>query len=250
MKVIRSCLSYTVFFFATIILGIAAIAVAYTTRRTDWAHLVGRLWGNVNLWCTGVKVKMEGLENIDPNRAYVYASNHQSSFDILALLGRLPVQFRWLAKEELFRVFVFGPAMKAIGYIPINRTDRRKSFESINRAAAGIRNGTSVVIFPEGTRSVDGVLQDFKKGGFILAIKSQQPIVPISISGSFPILSKSGGWVVHPGTIRITIGRPIPTEGCSTKDRDMLMEKVRHAIREHLTQREGGLLPDRPTVSS
>ena len=230
---------------STVILGITAIAVSYVTRRPDWGHLVGRLWGNVNLWCAGAKVQMEGLHNIDPRRAYVYAANHQGGFDILSLLGKLPVQFRWLAKEELFRIFVMGPAMKAIGYIPIDRTDRRKAFESINQAAARIRNGTSVVIFPEGTRSLDGVLQEFKKGGFMLAIKSGQPIVPISISGSHAILPKKGSWIVNPGTIRITVGTPIPTEGCTSKDRDRLMGEVREAIRQHLTLREGGLLPNR-----
>jgi 1-acyl-sn-glycerol-3-phosphate acyltransferase len=250
MKVIRSCIAYLVFFITTVILGLIAIAVAYITRRTDWAHLVGRLWGNVNLRCTGVKVHVEGLENIDPGRAYVYAANHQGGFDILAILGRLPVQFRWLAKEELFHVFVMGRAMKAIGYIPINRQDRRKAFESITRAAEKIRSGTSVVIFPEGTRSPDGIMRDFKKGGFILAIKSQQPIVPVSISGSHAILPNKRDWIVNPGVIHIAIGSPIPTEGCTARDRDRLIERVRQAIREHLTVKEGGLLPDREPSSS
>lgn len=250
MKVIRSCIAYLVFFISTLILGLTAIVVSFVTRRADWAHIVGRLWGNVNVWCAGVAVRVEGLENIDPKQAYIYIANHQSSFDILSLLGKLPFQFRWIAKEELFHVFVLGAAMKGAGYIPIDRSDRHKAFESISQAAEKIRSGTSVVIFPEGSRSPDGTLQDFKKGGFILAIKSQQPLVPVSISGSHPILPKKGGWVVNPGTIHITIGSPIPTKGCTSRDRDRLIERVRQAILEHLTVDEGGLLPNRKPDAS
>lgn len=241
MKTIRSLLFYTGLFLSTLILGTAATLVSFTTGRKEWGHLCGRLWGNINLRVAGVKVVLNGLEHIDPNQAYIYAANHQSWFDIFAILGKLPVQFRWLAKQELFKIPILGGAMSAIGYIPIDRSDRRKAFESLNRAAAQVQNGTSIVIFPEGTRSPDGVLQSFKKGGFILAIHSQQPLVPISISGSYRILPKQAGWELHPGVIEMTIGRPIPTAGYTTRDRDILISKVREAIRLHLTEREGGI---------
>ncbi|MFP5213686.1 MAG: lysophospholipid acyltransferase family protein, partial [Acidobacteriota bacterium] len=108
-----------------------------------------------------------------------------------------------------------------------------------------IHNGTSIVIFPEGTRSPDGQLQEFKKGGFILAIKSQQPILPISISGSYRIFPKTGGWIINPGVMHITIGRPVPTAGLTMKDREELIATVRETIRKPLTISEGGELPDR-----
>lgn len=244
MKLFRSLLFYVCLFLSTLYLGTAAVVVSYLTKKKDLAHLVGRLWGNVNLWTAGVTVKTTGMENINPQYAYVYAANHQSWFDIFAVLGKLPVQFRWLAKEELFRIPVLGQAMASIGYIPINRSDRRKAFSSINEAAKRVKSGTSVVIFPEGTRSLDGVLQAFKKGGFILAIHSQQPIVPVSISGSQRILPKKGDWKIQPGTIHMSIGKPIPTAGLSTRDRDKLIAAVRDAIRRNLTEIEGGLLPD------
>lgn len=242
MKVLRSLLFYVCLFLSTLYLGIAAVAVASITRKEEKAHLVGRLWGNVNLWIAGVKVQLSGMENIDPRQAYVYAANHQSWFDIFAILGKLPVQFRWLAKHELFRIPVLGKAMSSIGYIPIDRDDRRKAFASINHAAERVKRGTSVVIFPEGTRSRDGVLQAFKKGGFILAIHSQQPVVPISISGSYHILPKQGDWKIRPGVIRMTVGRPIPTAGLGVKDRDQLIHEVRHNIRKYLTVAEGGMM--------
>ncbi|MGV8074268.1 MAG: lysophospholipid acyltransferase family protein [Syntrophobacteraceae bacterium] len=241
MKVIRSVLFYIVLFLSTILVGLSAIVSFYVTGRNEYAHICGRFWAKVNLWAAGVTVHAEGLENIEPNRSYVYAANHQSFFDIPAAYAALPVQFRWLAKKELFGIFIFGPAMSATGAIPIDRGDSRKAFESLNEAAAKVQSGTSVFIFPEGTRSSDGRLLDFKTGGFILAIKSQQPILPVSISGSYKVMSKKGGWVLNPGVIRVTVGKPIATIGLKTKDRDAVMSLLREAIRKNLTEEEGGL---------
>lgn len=245
MPALRSVLFYVVLFASTVWLGLLAIGLALFTGNADLAHLAGRIWGNVNLWTAGVRVEVRGLDRIDPRKSYIYASNHQSWFDIFAILGKLPVQFRWLAKEELFHLPILGLAMRSIGYIPIDRRDRRKAFHSINRAAQQVKDGTSIVIFPEGTRSVDGVLKDFKKGGFILAIKSQQPMVPISLSGSHRILPKTGDRTIQPGTILMTLGEPIATAGLTTADRNRLIEAVKQGIRSHLTEREGG---DRPSA--
>lgn len=239
MRTVRSIAFYVLLFFGTIFFGVCAMVAAYITRNSDSAHLVARRWGNFNLRVAGVKVEVSGLENISPGMSYIYAANHQSWFDIFAMLGKLPVQFRWLAKEELFSVFALGPAMKASGYIPIDRSDHRKAFASLQNAAERVRGGTSVVIFPEGTRSPNGVLQEFKKGGFVLAVKSKHPIVPVSISGSYKILPKKGGWKLHPGTIRMTIGQPIPTAEAA-RNREELMNTVREAIKKHLTPEEAG----------
>jgi 1-acyl-sn-glycerol-3-phosphate acyltransferase len=245
MRSVRSIWFYVVLFLSTMFFGSLAVITALITRRSDLAHLCARAWGNVNLWGGGVRVDVHGLENIDPSSSFVYAANHQSWFDIFTMLGKLPVQFRWLAKAELFKVFMLGPGMRAAGYIPIDRSNRRQAFRSISIAAQRIQEGTSVVIFPEGTRSPDGTLQDFKKGGFMLALQSQHPIVPISISGSHQIFPKRGDWRIQPGRVQMTIGTAIPTAGLASKDRDALMAQVREAIRTHLTIREGGILPDR-----
>ncbi len=244
MNLVRSIWFYLVLVGSTLSLGAGSILVAMITGRSDLAHGIARVWGNINLWAAGVKVEVRGLENIDPSNSYVYAANHQSLFDIFTLLGKLPVQFRWLAKTELFNIFVLGRAMRAAGYIPIDRGNRRRAFESMSIAAQRIREGTSVVIFPEGTRSLDGVLQEFKKGGFILALNSQHPIVPITISGSHRILPKRGSWRIHSGHVVMTVSTPIPTHGLTSRERDELLREVRDAIRKHLTIREGGLLPD------
>jgi 1-acyl-sn-glycerol-3-phosphate acyltransferase len=222
------------------LLGTLAFVASSVTRQPKWAHLLGRLWANLNLWVAGVRVRLEGFENLNPGQAYVFLSNHQSGFDILALMGKLRVQFAWLAKEELFRIPILGHAMRAAGYIPIDRSDRRKAVESLNQTAAKVQKGTSVMIFPEGTRSPDGVLQEFKKGAFLLAIKSQQRIVPIAISGSHRVLAKRGKWILEPGVIDITVEKPISTVGLTVKDNDTLMHTVRETIRQHLRPEEGG----------
>jgi 1-acyl-sn-glycerol-3-phosphate acyltransferase len=240
MKLIRSIFFYIILVFSTIIFGSSAIVTSYFSRT--WPRIMARLWGRTNLWAAGAKVTVNGLENIDSRGPYILASNHQGWFDIFAALSDIPIYFSWLAKEELFKIPVLGRAMYSAGYIPIDRSDRRKALISMNKAAEAVRNGTSIFIFPEGTRSVDGVMKEFKKGGFVLAAKSRQPIVPISISGSYRILPKSS-WMIHSGPIRITIAKPVmcPEDGgTSAKNRDLLLHQVREAIRSNLTEEEAG----------
>ncbi len=237
MTLLRSIFFYTILVFSTIVLGTSTIVGSLAGKR--WPRFMAWLWGRTNLWTAGVKVKLEGGEYLDPGKPYILASNHQGWFDIFATLGYVPVPFSWLAKEELFKIPILGRAMLSAGYIPIDRSDHRKALVSMNRAAQKIRQGTSVFIFPEGTRSPDGVLREFKKGGFVLAAKSEQPIVPISISGSHRILPKESR-MVHPGEIRIIISRPILPDGADSKSRDLLMRKVREAIRSNLSAEEAG----------
>jgi len=236
---LRSLLFYLILFLATVFCSIAAICAALVTRGGNGPHLVGRLWSRIMLFTSGVKVQVEGLHNINPKEAYVFAANHQSQFDIFTILGYLPTQFRWLAKKELFRIPVFGAAMKGAGYISIDRSNRKEAFKSIDLAAARVREGTSVVIFPEGTRSLDGKLQSFKKGGFHLAIKSKRPIVPVSISGAFSILPKKG-FKVRPQLVKVYIGEPVPTEDITPQSRDWLISEIRRKIQEKLPPEEKG----------
>lgn len=191
----------------------------------DLFHTYAGLWGRVALRLAGVSIDIQGRENI-PAGAAVFMPNHQSLFDILALFAGLPVQFRFLAKEELFRIPLFGMAMKRCGYIPVNRGDRRQAMASMQEAARRIAAGVSVIIFPEGTRSSTGRLLPFKKGGFQLALQSQMPIVPIAIEGTHAILPKHSRQLTS-GHIRIHIFKPVPTAGLKSSDRDALMEQVR-----------------------
>jgi 1-acyl-sn-glycerol-3-phosphate acyltransferase len=195
----------------------------------DFLHSYARLWAKVSLWLAGVKLVVEGRENLPSEGAVVYMPNHQSNFDILVLLAGVPGQFRWLAKEELFHIPLFGLTMRRAGYISVDRSNRKKSVESMRRAIERIARGTSVVIFPEGTRSPDGHLKEFKAGSFTLAIQAQAPIVPVAITGSRDVMPKHSRWI-RGGRVTVTILPPVPTAGLEVKERKALMRDVRMPI--------------------
>jgi 1-acyl-sn-glycerol-3-phosphate acyltransferase len=213
----------------TIVFGCATIVLAWcrvSQHKIQWAP---RKWASLILWGVGCPVRTLGRENIDPNDTYVFASNHTSALDIPTLLGQLPSNFRWIAKKELFKIALFGPAMLRAGYIPIDRSDGRAALESLNRAAERIAGGASVVIFPEGTRSADGQLLPFKSGGLALAIRSKRPVVPVAIIGANKVL-KPKSLLIAPGRICLVLGKPIPTEGLKMGQRDELAQKVREQV--------------------
>jgi 1-acyl-sn-glycerol-3-phosphate acyltransferase len=176
-----------------------------------------------------VSVKVEGMDHLKGEGPFIFMSTHQGYYDVFALLGHLPFQFKWFVKKELFSVPFLGWTMAAAGYINIDREGTRKTVEALNEAAQKIREGMSIVIFPEGSRSPNGSIQPFKKGGFTLAIKSKVPIVPIAITGSRKIMPKDR-LTVTSGEIRIRIGYPIETKDYSLKDRKPLMEKVKETM--------------------
>lgn len=214
---------------ATLIISVLSLITYPFDRTGTLIHRYARIWGRVALLANRVRVKVEGLENVRGRGPYIFMSNHQGSYDIFALLGYLPFQFKWLAKKELFSIPFLGWAMSAAGYISIDREGTRETVEAMKQAARKIRNGMSVVIFPEGSRTPDGSIQPFKKGGFTLAIRSQVPVVPIAIQGSREIMPKDR-LTANPGEIRIRIGLPIETRDYSISSRGTLMEKVNEAV--------------------
>jgi 1-acyl-sn-glycerol-3-phosphate acyltransferase len=216
---------------STAVLGIIAIIISFFTRIGNPVHIIARIWAKLILIVSGIEVNVKGLSNINPSQSYIYMCNHQSNFDIPVLLGCLPVQFRWLAKTELFKIPIFGRAMRGAGYVEIDRFNRESAIESIEEAARKMKNGVSVMIFPEGTRSRDGSLRPFKKGGFIMALDSGAPIVPIVIRGTWPIMSKTS-LRINPGGVTMDIGEPIETTGYTRETRDDLIECVRNVICE------------------
>jgi 1-acyl-sn-glycerol-3-phosphate acyltransferase len=216
---------------ATGFFSVMAIIASLLDKKGELPHLVARVWGRSILFGARVKVTVKNPANIDPSRSYIYMSNHQSNFDIPVLLAYLPVQFRWLAKVELFRIPIFGFAMQRAGYISIDRSDRKAAILSLRRAAEIIRGGVSVMIFPEGTRSRDGNIRPFKSGGFILAIDSGAPIVPVIIHGTFPIMPKDR-LRIWPGNVVLEIEKPVETSSYSRSGKAELLEKVRQIITE------------------
>jgi 1-acyl-sn-glycerol-3-phosphate acyltransferase len=214
---------------STIVLGILAIIISLFSRTGNIVHLIARIWGRGILFVSRIRVTVEGLAQIDPLRSYIYMSNHQSNFDIPVLLAHLPVQFRWLAKAELFKIPIFGRAMRGAGYVRIDRFNRESAIDSINEAAAKMKDGVSVMIFPEGTRSRDGNISPFKKGGFVMAVDSGVPIVPIILRGTLPIMGKSS-LRINTGDVSLQIEKPIETTGYTRETKNNLIEMVRSVI--------------------
>ena len=226
----------------TIVMGTLAIITACFETEGHRTHKVARVWARLILIVSRIKVTVEGLSNIDPDKSYIYMSNHQSNFDIPVMLAYLPVQFKWLAKAELFKIPVFGRGMRGAGYISIDRSNRKAAVQSLKEAASKIQNGASVLIFPEGTRSLDGKIRPFKKGGFVLAVESGVPVVPMAIQGTFPIMPKNR-ILIKPGPVVLEIKEPIDTAGFTRKTKDVLLEKVRDTICETFEELEKGATP-------
>lgn len=189
-----------------------------------------RLWARLALALNGVRTTLAGAEHL-PAGPVIFMSNHQSNFDILSLLAALPRQIHWIAKKELFDIPVFGSSMRRGGYIPLDRGDGRKALQSMDEAAATIHQGKSVVLFPEGTRTQDGNLLPFKRGGFILARKAAVPVIPVTINGSGRI-NPAGRIRLYPGTIHITLhpSVTVPAELRRSEAETWMMETVRSRI--------------------
>jgi len=207
--------------------GIMISVVDKTGRKVHFCCAVP--WSKIILRVCGIRVRVRGLENLDTEVPRIYMTNHQSFFDIFALLACLPVNFKFILKQELMKLPVFGPAMRKAGYIGIERGDPRKAIKSMNLAAERIKNGASVLIFPEGTRSPDGRLGQFKKGGFSLALKSGCDIVPMAISDSYRIAPK-GSLRIKKGSFGLSIGKPISLAGYTKRKIPQLMDQVREAM--------------------
>ena len=218
--------------FATLVAGTLVIVLSFFVRSGKPLHKIARLWGKSILVVSRIKVSVKGLANIDPSSPYIYMPNHQSNFDIPVLLGHLTVQFRWLAKMELFKIPIFGRAMRKAGYISIDRNDRESAFGSLEVAAKKIKSGVSVLIFPEGTRSRDGKIRSFKKGGFVMAVDAGVPIVPVVITGTRAIMSKDK-FRIYPGHVSMVIHKPISTSTYTRETKEALMESVRCVICEN-----------------
>ena len=214
----------------TIFVGPPIIVASFFDGGRTMLRL-GRLWVRAILATFRVRVEASGLENVPTHAPVILMSNHQSLVDIAAIVSTLPCtqSWRFVAKKELARVPIFGQAIVASGHIIIDRGDRARAVESLRRAAEIIRAGTTVIVFPEGTRSPRGNLRAFKSGPFHLALEAQVPIIPVTVSGSQRITPK-GQLIVHRGVVKIVYGKPIPTRGLSLDGRKELAGRVREAI--------------------
>lgn len=205
------------------------VAMLVTLRSSSALWVVRELWSPVLLWAGGARLEVSGQENVDPNRPTIYVGNHQSTIDIPAHFMAVPVPFRFVAKDQLKWVPLIGWYLALGGHVFINRSNRSKAISSLEAAAAKIRGGTSIFLYPEGTRSSDGRVLPFKKGPFALALKARVPICPVTIEGSGDLMPKDS-WNITPGPIRVRVGKPIDTTAFAENDREGLARAVREAI--------------------
>jgi len=221
---------------STLITAVTVFFVCLFERDGKRGYRLTRWWMAFNLWVSGVRVKVSGLEHVDPQRQYIFMSNHRSAADIVAIGWALwRFQIRFVAKKELLKVPFFGWGLWALKNIIIDRSDHVQAVRSYRIAGERIRRGISVVVFPEGTRGVGAELLPFKKGGFVLAIETDTPIAPVTVIGSAAVLPKKS-LRIESGVIEVRIGEPIETRGVAVKDKDRIVRAVRESIEGMLGQ--------------
>jgi 1-acyl-sn-glycerol-3-phosphate acyltransferase len=226
---LRSMLIVSAALFLTALTSLCAIVAAVFSPAGKASRRIARPWARVLLYLAGTKIEVIGMGNIITEKPQIFMANHQSDFDILIFLAAIPVDFLWIAKKELFRIPIFGQAMKKAGYISIDRRDPKQAMQSIDEAAEKLKEGISVATFPEGTRSRDGKLLPFKQGMFYLAVQAGVPIVPVSIIGSGKIMQKQS-FRVNKGKIIMVIDKPVDVNGYTIETRSALMDRVRNII--------------------
>lgn len=209
--------------------ALASVLSAPFDRSGDTVVRLARLWSRMLLWTAGVSLRVKVHAVLDPRQPYVFMANHLSTVDIWAIFVALPTKVRFIAKKQLGRIPLFGWAMAAGRFIFIDRQNPLAARRSMDEACARIRSGSSVAMFPEGTRSRDGHLGPFKKGGFHLALTAGVPIVPVGIRGAHEVMPR-GSLILRRGPVTLEIGVPIPTVGLSVADRDTLLERVRSEV--------------------
>ncbi|MBT3514911.1 MAG: 1-acyl-sn-glycerol-3-phosphate acyltransferase [Nitrospina sp.] len=213
----------------SIILGTLATTLRIFDKSGNLSHKIAALWSKLICQLNGIKVEITGIENILSDRPQIFIANHQSYYDIFALSGYLGVQLRWVSKAVLFRIPFMGWAMSAAGYISVERNNRRQSYQAFLSTLEAIKAGSSVVVFPEGTRSEKGTIGIFKKGSQLLAQRAKVPIVPITIIGTRDIIRK-GSMLIRPKAVRIIISPCITLEEDDAKKGDEILQEIRNII--------------------
>ena len=214
----------------TAVMGTFSLVGSLVDSAGRWQHGCARIWSWLILMTSRISVHVEGGEHVLAGRPTIYCSNHPSAMDIPIMFVHLPVQFRFLAKRELFRLPFLGWHLRRSGHIPVEREQPKAAMKSFEEAVKKIHAGSSVLLFPEGSRSRDGSLGPFKRGGFFLAVQAGVPIVPITLNGSREVLPPDT-YHIRPGRVEIVFHPPIATAGLTAKDVSALSGRVRERIR-------------------
>jgi len=216
-------------YLATVFWGSLSLIVSLFDRSGHAQHACSRWWARTLLMVSRVRVTVRGMENVDPRGTYIFAANHQSYMDIPVLFGYLPGQFRIMAKSSLFYLPFLGWHLRRSGHMPIERSNPRRAARSLLEAAGHVKSGTRVFIFPEGGRSLDGHIGEFKAGTFLLAIKAAVPVIPVTVNGTRGTLLLNS-WHIRPGRIELIFHPPISTTGMHASSAVELSEHVKSVI--------------------
>ncbi len=229
----------------TTVMGAISAATSFFDSGGHAQHRIARVWSRLLLFISRVQVTVDGLDKLEPGKSYVFVSNHASYMDTPVALASLPYDFRFLAKQGLFRIPLLGWHLKRAGHLPVVRGDPRASLRSMSEAGRIIRKrGISVLLFPEGGRTRDGGLGDFKEGAAFIAIKSGAPVVPVALRGTRKILPFGSGHI-RPGKVEVRISDPIPTSHLVSRDRGELTQRLRQCVMELLGQASPQANPSR-----
>lgn len=220
---------------ATVVLCMFIIPAGLLSRTGNLAFSLSKLWAYTMLAVSFVRTEIKNKDKIRKGTSYIIISNHQSLYDIIALVTTLGIQFRWIIKKEILHVPVFGYGLYASRNIFIDRSNTASAVESINKGFDRVPEGVSVMVFAEGTRSPDGRIHEFKKGGFVAAVQRQIPILPVTVNGSRRIMSKNN-LVLKPGKIQVVVGDPIDVSGYTVDTVQELIDKTRQVIIDNFNE--------------
>ena len=232
LNYLHSAVAIPLIYLYTVVMGSLSLLVSFFDPEGRRQHWCASTWSRMIARTAGARVRVYGTEHLRAGASYVFLSTHQSYMDIPVMLGYLPAQLRIAAKREVFMIPFLGWHMTRAGHISINRAASAEAVASLRKAAGEVREGVSVFLYPEGTRSRDGALQPFKKGGFKFAMQTGLPVVPVTIKGSRQVLPRDS-IIFRPGDIEMHLDEPIPTLGLADADLPALMEKVRAAMESH-----------------
>jgi 1-acyl-sn-glycerol-3-phosphate acyltransferase len=232
LNYLHSIFAIPLIYFYTMVMGSLSLFLSLFESDGRRQHWCAQVWCRMIARTAGAPVSVFGLENLVPGQSYVFLSTHQSWMDIPAMLVYLPVQLRIAAKKSLFRIPFMGWHLQRAGHIPIDRNSTENAVTTLQRSADYLRDGVCVFIFPEGTRSADGALHLFKKGGFRLAVQAGVPVIPITIIGSRAVLPRDS-IIFRAGPIRMYIDPPVPTAGLTDSDVPALIDQTRAAMLAH-----------------
>jgi len=232
---LRSAATYVVISVYVLIVGPPTLLLGMFTSVENLVYVLTRIGVRLAFALSGIRLRVAGREHLPIGRAAVYCGNHESNVDAPLLFYVLHPRLHMLYKAEFARVPILGQAVRHARCVPVYRDDRERSIQWLDEAIAMLRAGKSFLFFPEGTRGRPGTLLPFKKGGFIMAIRAQVPVVPVAMHGADGAM-KRGGALIYPVTVSVRIGEPIETAGWTVDDRDIIVDKVRARMEELLAR--------------